>query len=369
VKSLRNRHTLFYGLEIATNDVESSGIDENIQAGTYAIGSSRYPQSNWSSYGAYLSYQHRLSDQLLVQAGARYSAFTLDADFSNNLPFFPFPYTTAKLNNGSLTGSLGLVFNPSEDWTLSMNVSTGFRAPNVDDVGKVFDSEPGSVVIPNLDLEAEYAYNAEIGIARVFGEIIRVDLTGYYTVLDKAMVRRNYTLNGLDSIVYQGELSQIQAIQNAAIANVFGIQAGVELKLGGGFSIFSKFNFQDGEEELDDGTESPLRHAAPWFGATRLIFATEGLDVQLYAMYSGEVSYDNLSQEGRATEYIFAIDKNGNPYSPGWATLNLKISYALSEVFTINGGVENLTDKRYRPYSSGLVAAGRNIILSLRAKF
>ncbi len=41
--------------------------------------------------------------------------------------------------------------------------------------------------------------------------------------------------------------------------------------------------------------------------------------------------------------------------------------YQLSDALAISAGIENLTDARYRPYSSGLVAPGRNFILSLRA--
>ena len=39
----------------------------------------------------------------------------------------------------------------------------GFRAPNIDDIGKVFDSEPGSVVVPNVHLKPEYAYSSDLG--------------------------------------------------------------------------------------------------------------------------------------------------------------------------------------------------------------
>jgi hemoglobin/transferrin/lactoferrin receptor protein len=369
LKTIRKRHSLFYGLEFASDEVESSGIDEDIETGAKAVGSSRYPQATWSSYAAYMSYLHKFSDQFLIQAGARYNIFRLDADFTNNLAFFPFPFETAEINNGALTGSLGLVLTPSEEWTVSMNASTGFRSPNVDDVGKVFDSSPGSVFVPNPDLDAEYAYNVDIDVAKVFGSVARIDVTGYYTLLDNALVRRNFTLNGMDSILYEGELSQVEAIQNAATARVLGIQAGIELKLGGGFTVATRFNYQDGEEELDDGSTSPLRHAAPWFGMSRLSFASDEVDLQLYTLYSGEVTYENLPEEGRATPYIFAIDENGNPYSPDWITLNFKAAIPISDAFTVSGGVENILDMRYRPYSSGLVAAGRNVILSVRAKF
>jgi hemoglobin/transferrin/lactoferrin receptor protein len=248
VKSIRNVHRVFYGVEAVVNKVHSEGTDENLLDGSIMTGPSRYPEATWSSYGIYVSYQHRFSSRILVQAGARYNRFCLEADFSGNSPFFPLPFTTAEIHNGSLTGSIGLVINPREDLTLSANLSTGFRSPNVDDVGKIFDSTPGSVVVPNPDLAAEYAYNAEAGLAKVFGERLRVDLTGYYTILDDALVRRNFQLNGMDSIVYDGELSQVEAIQNAASAHVFGIQAGVEIKFGKGFSLLSRINIQDGEE-------------------------------------------------------------------------------------------------------------------------
>lgn len=366
-KSFDQQHNIIYGLEFVYNDVASTGSDENILTKEIVTGPSRYPQSNWSSYAAYLTYQFKMSQNLLLQAGARYNYFIINAEF--DATFYPFPFTKTELNNGALTGSIGLVFTPEKSWSIGLNLSSGFRSPNIDDVGKVFDSEPGSVVIPNPDLKAEYAYNAELGIAKVFNDFMKIDLTGYYTFLDDAMVRRNYSLNGLDSLIYSGELSQIQAIQNAASAYVWGIQTGVELKLPAGFGFSTRFNYQKGEEELDDGSKSPLRHAGPWFGSTHLTFSAQRLKMDLYVVYNGEVSYDNLADEERGKTYLYAEDENGNPYSPSWYTLNLKMSYQLSDLLLISGGIENITDQRYRPYSSGIAAPGRNFILSVRAGF
>lgn len=366
-KAVGEKQKVFYGLEAIYNDVQSVGADKNIVSGEVAPGPARYPKSNWASYAVFATYQLRLSDKFLLQAGGRYSQFVLNAAFDTT--FFPFPFTRANLNKGATTGSLGLVYDPSASWSLAVNASTGFRSPNVDDIGKLFDSEPGAVMVPNPDLNAEYAYNAEFDIAKIFGKRIKVDVTGYYTVLKNALVRRTFTLNGLDSIVYAGELSQVLAIQNAAKATVYGFQANVEVKIPGGFGVSTRFNYQQGDEELDDGTTSPLRAAAPWFGATHLTYTAPHLNLDFYAMYNGEVAYADLPQEERGKDYIYAIDADGNPYSPGWYTLNFKAMYRFSENWSVSGGVENLTDQRYRPYSSGLVAAGRNFILSLRASF
>jgi hemoglobin/transferrin/lactoferrin receptor protein len=304
---------------------------------------------------------------MLLQVGLRYNQFVLDVDFDTT--FYPFPFTEAKINNNALTGSLGIVYRPTAKWVISSNIASAFRSPNVDDLGKVFDSEPGSVVVPNPDLKAEYAYNVDLNVAKLFGKNVKVDVSGYYTLLDNAMVRRDFTLNGETEIVYDGELSNVQAIQNAANAKVYGIQAGIEVKSVSGFYFHVDLNFQKGEEELDNGEKSPSRHAAPFFGVSRLGYANSKLDLQLNAQFSDEVSYEDLAEEERGKPEIYAIDANGNPYSPSWYTLNLKSIYKLTDNFTVTAGLENITDQRYRPYSSGIVAPGKNFILALRAKF
>ncbi|MCB2222468.1 MAG: TonB-dependent receptor [Bacteroidetes bacterium] len=368
-RTINENLQLYYGLEAVLNDVTSTGTDEDITTGHVSNGPSRYPQSTWTSYAAYFTGQYHFGKKFMLQAGARYNKFDLDADFSGNLDFYPFPFSTLSINDGALTGSLGFTYNPDETWTISLNGSTGFRSPNVDDIGKVFDSEPGSVVVPNPDLQAEYAYNGEIDIAKVFGEVIKIDLTAFYTQLDNAMVRRDFTLNGQDSIVYDGEMSKVQAIQNAAVAHVYGIQAGIEIKLPAGLGLSTRYNYQVGEEELDDGTTSPSRHAAPAFGITRLSYSYHKLNMQLYGVYSAAVKYEDMPEEEKGKDYLYAIDEDGNPWSPSWYTLNFKAMVQLTDMLSLSAGLENITDQRYRPYSSGIVAPGRNFIISLRATF
>lgn len=367
-KVWNQKHLLFYGTEVVLNKVGSTGEDENISTGAVAPGPSRYPDgATWNSYAAYLNYRYKTSPQLTLQGGLRINRVTLDATFDTT--FYPFPFTSANMDPRALIGSLGMAYQPEPGLQINLNLSTGFRAPNVDDVGKVFDSEPGSVVVPNPDLESEYAYNLELGLSKVFGETLKMDLAGYYTLLDNAMVRRDYTLNGRDSIVYDGALSRVQAVQNAAEANVYGFEAGIEIKLPSGFAVLSRFNYQHGEEELDDGSTAPLRHAAPWFGDTHLTYTRNRIKADLYSVYNGEIAYRDLAPEEQGKDYLYARDADGNPYSPAWHTFNFKAIYRLSDLLKISAGVENLTDQRYRPYSSGIAAPGRNFIAALYLAF
>jgi hemoglobin/transferrin/lactoferrin receptor protein len=367
VKSVGTKNTLYYGVEYVLNDVTSTGTDEDVSTGLSLPGPSRYPQATWQSVAAYVNDQYELSDEFLFQAGLRYNQFLLDAEFDN--AFYPFPFSAANINNGALTGSIGAVYRPSDSWVISANLATAFRSPNVDDMGKVFDSEPGSVVVPNPDLDAEYAYNADFSLAKVFGDVMRIDLAGYYTSLQNAMVRRDFTLNGQEYIVYDGVLSRVQAIQNAAVAHVYGIQAGIEVKLPAGFGFSSDFNYQEGEEELDDGTTSPSRHAAPWFGVSRLTYHADKLSIQLFSVYQGERKHEDLAEEEKGKDEIYAADANGNTYAPGWYTLNFDAMYQLTDYLSISAGIENITDQRYRLYSSGISGPGRNFVLSLGVNF
>jgi hemoglobin/transferrin/lactoferrin receptor protein len=89
--------------------------------------------------------------------------------------------------------------------------------------------------------------------------------------------------------------------------------------------------------------------------------------MQIYAVYSGKKTYEQLPVEEQGKTEIYAIDSDGNPWSPSWYTLNFKAMYRLTDNFSISAGLENITDQRYRPYSSGIVAPGRNFIISVRA--
>lgn len=366
-KSFDDRNRLYYGIEWVLNDVNSVGTEQHIQTGEVQDGPARYPESTWASYALYMTNEFKASEKTNLQVGLRYNRYALNATFDTR--FYPFPFEQAELNDGALTGSLGIVHRPNDSWVINSNLATGFRSPNVDDVGKVFDSEPGAVVVPNPQLDSETAYSVDFGVAKIFSQILKLEFTAFYTYLDNAMVRRDFQLNGQDEIIYDGLLSRVQAIQNAASAEVFGFQIGAEVKLLAGFSLSTMYNYQNGEEELDDGSTSAMRHAAPPFGQTRLNWVRNKLRVNLSAHYHAEVSFDDLPVGERRKTEIYASDANGDPYTPAWYIINLNAQYLLNNHWSISAGLENITDQRYRPYSSGISGAGRNLILSARVTF
>jgi len=367
-KKLGKVTTLFYGAESVFNLVRSDSYRENIYTGFITQLNPRYPDSStWQTSGVYANLKHKINSKMIFSAGARYTYYVIRAKFDTTL--FKYPIAEASVSNGALNGSIGFIYTPLRNWQLYLNASTGFRSPNIDDIGKVFDSQPGIVVVPNQDIKPEYAYSAEFGTAKTFGSFLKADAAFYYTYLKDALVRRPYTLDGKDSIDFNGTLSRVQAIQNASHAFVYGFQNSIEIYFGYGISIRNNISWQIGKEQnIDSLKYYPLTHSAPLFGSTHLTYTRKKIKADFYVMYNGKMDYENLALSERAEPYVYARKSDGKPFVPAWFTLNFKMAFYINKYAALNAGVENITDLLYRPYSSGISAPGRNFIVSLRCK-
>ena len=361
-KSLSETNELYYGIELVGNEVTSTASMRDLDTDAVSPASTRYPDggSNWYSAAAYLSAKQQLSNRVFLNSGIRYTYITLNAQFEDRT-FFNFPFDEIDLSNGALSGSFGLVYLPNEHWKLNTLFSTGFRSPNIDDIGKVFDSEPGNVVVPNPDLKPETSYNIEYGIQRKLGKSFHVSFVNYFSFLRDALVRRNFTFNGQSEIVFDGVLSQVQAEVNAGRAYIWGWTFDTRLNLGRGMTLGSSLTYTDGEDQVEN---LPLRHVTPLFGQTSLELKQEKLTTQFLIRYSGGFDFDELAPSEQNKTHLYTADG-----ALPWATLNLNMSYQLNEHLQMGLNLENLLDTHYRSYSSGVSAPGFNAVFSLRNTF
>lgn len=354
---------LFYGLEFVTNDIHSDADTRDIITGITAPAGSRYPngENNYLSFSAYTGFKSKLSERITFNTGLRYNYVSLHSTIADN-SWYNLPFTEINIMNGALTGAAGFVFRTAEKTQINVNASTGFRAPNLDDAGKVFDSAPGVVVVPNPGLQPEYAYNLDLGVSQDIGSLIHFEVTGFITYLNNAMVRDDFQFNGEDSIMYGGEMSKVQAMVNTGYAISYGVNMNILVNLSKRVTLTSILNIMEGKEK--DGV--PLRHATPVFGSTHVIYETRLLKADLYALYNGPRKYVDMPPSELSKPYMYATDEDGNPWSPGWYTFNFRLLWNFSKWGSLNGAVENILNNRYRPFASGIVAPGRNFILSLR---
>lgn len=361
-KKNTNLSEWFYGVEIIHNTVSSSAFSQNIETLIKSTAQNRYPDggSTLSSAGIYLSYKNQFTEKTTYSLGSRYSYSILKADFSDTT-FIQLPFSDITLNNGALTGNAGFIYHPNDAWKIHIGLSSAYRSPNVDDVGKVF-SKNDYVMVPNDQLKSELAYNAELGITKGFLENkIKINVVGFYTILKNAMVRDFYQLNGQDSITYEGERLQIQTNINTDQALVYGTSLNLLAQLTDELIVKSTLNYTIGENTT---SQLPLGHIPPIYGRTDLILNSDPLTVIFYMKYQGWKKIEEFSPTGEDNEDKATIDG-----TPPWQTFNLSAAMKIKKSFMLQIALENMLDTHYRTFASGVSAPGRNFIITIRATF
>ncbi len=355
LKLVKSNSRINYGLEYTYNRVLSQAYYRNMNNGNKSPAETRYPDdgTDASSYSAYINYKWVPDPRFVYSAGMRYNYGIYKSGFT---PENPLPYNNVEVNNGALTGSLSLVYHPGRKWQINAIASTGFRNPNVDDYGKV-RAKDNQVTVPNPDLSSEYTYNFELGLSKTIEGYIKVSATGYYSLLTNAIVRTDYRLNGQDSLEYDGDMYKIITNTNAARAYIRGLSLSVNSDLNSNLSFKSTLNFTEGKNTSDN---VKLGHIPPVFGRTSVRYNMKKMWSELFVDYNGWKHIEDMSpyeedNDAEATEHGF----------PGWYSVNLRSSFALSETFRLQIAIENIFDSFYKPFASGIAAPGRNFILTV----
>ena len=366
IKSISNNSDISYGIEYLNNKINSKSYLLSIDEQLIYQNASRYPNnSTWESIATYLNYKHRLKENIIFQSGIRYSHILINADLSKNNQFYDFPFSKVDISTGALVGGIGVSWIQNENYRWKLNLNTAFRAPNIDDVAKVFDSEPGSVVVPNPDLKPERSFGVDLGGSITFSKI-NFDFSTYFTYLYNSLIRADFELeDGITQIIYDGELSNVQAIQNGSRSNIYGIEIGLTAQLTTKLKLVAQYNFIDGKQKDDYSISMPIRHVPPQFGNLHLVYTNKKIILDGFIDYNSEIPFYKLAQPEIDKPYLYALDSNGNPYSPAWYTINLRSKYIISDNISIVASIENLRNKLYRPYSSGISAPGINFIFAI----
>jgi hemoglobin/transferrin/lactoferrin receptor protein len=366
-KQFFNQNKLYYGVEILNNKVNSFGNTFNINTLQNTEAASRYPNNaTWQSLAFYLNYHYKLSEKTVLQAGTRYNHIKTSGTIDQS--FFKFPFQDLNNTFSAWIGNLGVNHTITEKTQLYLDLSTSFRAPNIDDMGKIFESTPGYMTVPNANLSPEYLYNSEIGYRQKMNSF-EIECGVFYNYLNHVLVKRDGTYNGSSSLNFNGENLKIQSIQNGAFARIYGLTASANYQFLNHFKFSSNISYNKGTETLDNGEEAPLRHAAPLFGNIILVFKKNHFNANINYEFNGAIESKDLAPSEIEKSYLYALDEKGLPFVPSFGILNLKTSYEFYKNITLNVGLENILDKRYRPYSSGITAPGRNLITSIRYNF
>lgn len=360
-KHVGTEHMLHAGIDAQYNTLRSTAFSENIETGDLSPLDTRYPDgdNSMASVSAWVSHTWKINPTITLTDGFRIGFSSLRAAFRDTT-FFDFPVREVRQDMPVYSGSIGLIHIPNNDLKFSVLLSTGFRVPNIDDLAKVFESQPGSVILPNPDLRPERTVSTELGITKIYNGVSTWENTVYYTQFLDAISVDAYRYQGKDTILYDGVPSRVLAAQNRQQAYLYGFSTVYRTRLLEDVEFSLNMNYTYGRFKTDS-SDVPMDHIPPFQCLLGLRYANKNFSAGFTAQYNGWKRLKDYYLNGEDNEQYATPDG-----MPAWLCVNLRSSYRINSRWNIQAGIDNVFDTQYRVFASGINAPGRNVFGSLR---
>ena len=382
--SFNNGHIISYGIESTYNYNYSKAYDQMLEVSGNEISGlsekigipTRYPSngSSYTSFASYLNWSWNMSEFFTFNIGTRLTFTGLKASWNDIISVNP-QLSDVTLNSEALTTTVSIKLRPSKKVQINTVLSSGFRNPNIDDVGKIRENN-GLLVVPNTFLKPEYAYNLDLGIDfRSLDSKNYISLRGFSTIVSRHIGRDYFTVfsdvstEDLSTIIYNGE--EVTTIANKNLGNRF-IH---------GFSIdgFTKFyNILNFEYSLtytkgdNNNQYGPLPSISPLFGSIAMTYSKNKINIKAIYKFSDAKNANEYSFGGEdgLDETPFILSSDGLSYlgTPKWSDLSIFASKRFSSDISVRLGLTNIFDNHYRTFASGISAPGRSLQIGLNLK-
>ncbi len=355
-------HQIRYGVDAQINDLKSTAFATNVLDNTQSAQSTRYPdgKNKFNQVGLYFSHTAELFQKLILNDGLRIGVTSLQSTFISK-QFFPFPFDEAKQNNFTYSGNLGMNYLFGRRSKISGNISSGFRAPNIDDLAKVFESST-TLIVPNTDLKPEQTINFELASIIEIGKKSIFQLAVFNTQLHNAIVVDKFIFNGAKEIEYNGKTVPVVAAQNKNKAAILGFTTSITTQIASSLNFDASAMYTVGK--IKDENDTPLDHIPPFVLRSGLSYAKEKYSFGLSMLFNGWKRIADFNPGGEDNQQY--APKEG---MPSWYTLHFKGSYKVNDNLSLLAGIDNLLDLQYRTFSSGINGAGRNFYFTLKGNF
>ena len=331
--------TINSGIEMYADKVKSSRTDRDVDGGSLTNLRGLYPDgASYSNLAAY-SLHHAQLGKVKFEGGLRYNLYRAKINEATLGKVMLTP--TALVFQGGLNYQLFKALN------VYANISDGFRAPNIDDLGTLgivdFRYEK-----PAYDLNPERSINHEVGI-KYFSKKVSGAVSFFRTnLLDLiTRVKTGEVINGYD--VYKKI--------NVDRGFIRGSEMQVNYKPSKGIKLYASATSLYGQSITKD---QPLRRIPPFN-------ARIGAEHQ-FSKYLAGIVYDHASPQRR----LESGDKSDNRIpaggTPGFNILNIYSGASIRNI-TIRTYLNNLFNQDYRTHGSGINGMGRAFSMLLIWKF
>ena len=372
--------TLNSGVEMVWNAVKSVGINKNISTLAETATKARYSDSGATTqmHSVFAQGIYKMAKTgTVIQGGVRVSKYSLEALFSKANPW-KLPYQSISFATTTPSYDMGLTQQLKKGLLLKASVNQAYRNPNVDDMTKVFDSKPGAkLLVPSADLKAERSTTVDLGVLWRKDRSFAIEAGVFSSAVKNLLLDQPGTLNGEDSLMYDGRLTPVYQLQNVALGEISGMYLNAKVRLVKDLWFSGSLTQTKGIYRLDDAAaEQPLDHIPPVYGQASLRWNGKGWFAEAQCLFNGMKKAEDYSSSGEDNQEIQPIglaDINGDGkadgFNPAWQCWNIRGGYQHRSGLTATLAIENVLDLHYRYFASGMSAAGRSVNVSLAYSF
>ena len=327
------------GIEVYADRVKSSRTEFNMLSNNSIYKRGLYPNNaTANNYSAY-SLHHIQQGKWIVDAGLRVNLF--------NIGILDTSLGDVQLSPAALVSNAAALYQVSQQQKLYASYSSGYRAPNIDDMGTLgivdFRYE-----VPTANLAPEKSQHTEIGY-KYQSKLVSATVAAYYMHLSNLITRvktTNAPINGYT--VYKKE--------NTESAFIKGIEAEVMAQLLGQVSVNAGFSYTYGQSLSKN---EPLRRIPPFNGRMATSFKN--------LRWFGSAEWQFASKQTRLAQGDKDDNRIGKNGTAGWQLINLYAGYHLRRI-QLNMGLQNLFNQDYKTHGSGINGVGRSAWISFSIK-
>ena len=383
--SFNNGHTVSYGIETTYNHNYSKAYDRVLDVdGNNVVGVSkkfaiptRYPSdgSSYASFASYVNWSWNMSEFFTFNIGTRLTFTKLKASWNDVISVNP-QLSRVNLNSEALTTTVSMKLRPSNKIQINTVLSSGFRNPNIDDIGKIRENN-GLLVVPNTFLKPEYAYNLDLGVDyKSLDNKNYLSIRGFSTIISRHIGRAEYivfsdiTTPDTSTIIYNNE--EVTTIANKNLGNRFihGFSIDGFNNLSRSLKIDYSLTYTKGD---NNETYGPLPSISPLFGSLSLDYVKNDLTIKAVYKFSDskDPSEYSIGGEDGLDETPYIIGQDGLKDflgTPSWSDFSIYASLNISPNSTLRLGITNIFDIHYRTFASGISAPGRSFQAGLNLK-
>ncbi len=328
------------GVELYHDLVNSTRADLDQSTGVSTSKRGLYPDdATMMSLAAYSLHELDLT-RWNFTAGARWNTFVIQVKDE--------AIGSANQKPSALVGNLGVLYKLNRFSNLFASLNTGFRAPNIDDLGTLgivdFRFET-----PNYDLQPERSTNFQIGYKlktnKLQGELY----------LYRNQLRNLITRIKQDTQTMQGyPLYQKENVEEGFIQ---GIETAWSYAFARNWSAQGSLTYTYGQ----NGTaKEPMRRIPPVFGRLALQFKPRN-----WSFESEVFIADKQARLSKGDTEDNRIPKGG---TPGWTVVNVHAGYSW-RLMDVRISALNLWNEDYRTHGSGVNGYGRSLFATVGLKF